>query len=173
MIAASRPAVLYGDFVRLAKPEFAPGIKKRIAFAATVTAEQADTAQGDGRGAGPFQTAACIAPPLDLPEAAQDDFRPRHAAHLHRWAFGTVADVNSVRYRGGCPAGLSLIGWAARTRRRSTLSAAFLGSVGPSLDRPRARRLRVGTTGPGRRRCFRVAPTFRRRRYFPILTPTH
>ena len=35
----------YGDFVRSAKPEFGPGIKERIAFAATVTAEQADAAR--------------------------------------------------------------------------------------------------------------------------------
>jgi amidase len=33
----------YGDFVRSANPEFGPGIKERIAFTATVTAEQADT----------------------------------------------------------------------------------------------------------------------------------
>jgi amidase len=33
----------YGDFVRSAKPEFGPGIKERIAFAAT--AEQADAAR--------------------------------------------------------------------------------------------------------------------------------
>jgi amidase len=83
----------YGDFVRSANPEFGPGIKERIAFAATVTAEQADAARKVMAAARAhvrtlippgtvmaLPTAPCIAPPLDLPDAAQDDFRTRAIA---------------------------------------------------------------------------------------------
>jgi len=117
----------YGDFVRSAKPEFGPGIKERIAFAATVTAEQADAARKVMEAARAhvrtlvppgtvmaLPTAPCIAPPLDLPDAAQDAF------HAHVMRLTCIAGLSGlpqmsipVGTASGCPAGLSLIGWAS------------------------------------------------------------
>jgi hypothetical protein len=92
-------------------------IKERIAFAATVTAEQADAARkvmAAARAHG-----HTLVPPgtvMALPTAPCIAARPagrrarrlphqHHAAHLHRWPFGPVPP-------GACPARLSLIGWA-------------------------------------------------------------
>src|SRR5438445_7233646 len=80
----------YGEFVRSAKPEFGPGIKERVAFSATVTAEQAESARkvmaaarAHIRALVPpgtviaLPTAPCIAPPLDMADAGWDVFRTR------------------------------------------------------------------------------------------------
>ena len=97
----------YGDFVRSAKPELGPGVKERIAFAATVTAEQADAARkvmaaarAHIRALVPpgtvmaLPTAPCIAPPLDMDDAALELLpHRRHAAHLHRRSRRLAADV--------------------------------------------------------------------------------
>ena len=116
----------YGDFVRSAKPEFGPGVKERIAFAATVTAEQADAARKVMAAARAhvrtlvppgtvmaLPTAPCIAPPLDLPDAAQDAFRTRVMRLTCIAGLSGLPQMSiPVGTAGGCPAGLSLIGWA-------------------------------------------------------------
>ena len=116
----------YGDFVTRAKPQLGPGIKERMAFAATVTANQADAARHIVAAARDhlrallppgtimaLPTAPSIAPPADLAGEALESFRvrvmrltcPAGLAGLPQVSLpiGTVA---------GCPAGLSLIGWA-------------------------------------------------------------
>jgi amidase len=116
----------YGEFVRSANPEFGPGIKERIAFAATVTAEQADAARKVMAAARAhvrtlvppgtvmaLPTAPCIAPPLDLPDAAQDDFRTRVMRLTCIAGLSGLPQMSiPVGTAAGCPAGLSLIGWA-------------------------------------------------------------
>ena len=116
----------YGDFVRSARPEFGPGIKERIAFAATVTAEQADASRKVMAAARfhvrtlvppgtvvALPTAPCIAPPLDLPDAAQDAFRTRVMRLTCIAGLSGLPQMSiPVGTAAGCPAGLSLIGWA-------------------------------------------------------------
>ena len=116
----------FGDFVTRAKPALGPGIKERMAFAATVTQAQADAARkivdaaraqlrgvvGSGTIVA-LPTAPCIAPPIDMPADESESFRvrvirlgsPAVLAGLPQITIpvGTVA---------GCPAGLSFIGWA-------------------------------------------------------------
>ena len=116
----------YGDFVRSAKPDLGPGIKERIAYAATVTAEGAQAARRTMAAARAhirgivapgtvmaLPTAPCIAPPLDLPDAAQDAFRTRA---MRLTCVAGLAGLPQISIpagtAGGCPAGLSLIGWA-------------------------------------------------------------
>jgi amidase len=116
----------FGDFVTRAKPALGPGIKERMAYAATVTPEQADAARkivdaarAQLRGlVAPgtvvaLPTAPCIAPRLDMSAEESEAFRvrvmrlgsPAVLAGLPQLTMpvGTVA---------GCPAGLSFIGWA-------------------------------------------------------------
>ena len=116
----------YGAFVTTAKPNLGPGIKERIAYAATVTAQAAEAARAivaearaHIRALVPPGTvvalpaAPCIAPRLDTPPDALELFRVRvmrltctaGLAGLPQVVIpaGTVA---------GCPAGLSFIGWA-------------------------------------------------------------
>jgi len=116
----------YGDFVRSANPEFGPGIKERIAFAATVTAEQADAARKVMAAARAhvrtlippgtvmaLPTAPCIAWPLDLPDAAQDAFRTRVLRLTCIAGLSGLPQMSiPVGTAAGCPVGLSLIGWA-------------------------------------------------------------
>jgi amidase len=116
----------FGDFITRAKPKLGPGIKERMAFAATVTADQADAARKIVAAARThlrallppgtimaLPTAPSIAPPTDLGGGAMESFRVRvmrltcmaGLAGLPQMSLpvGTVA---------GCPAGLSLIAWA-------------------------------------------------------------
>jgi amidase len=115
----------FGDFITRAKPKLGPGIKERMAFAATVTADQADAgrkivtaARAHLRALVPpgtmlaLPTAPSIAPPSDLSGDEMESFRVRvmrltcmaGLAGLPQMSLpvGTVA---------GCPAGLSLIAW--------------------------------------------------------------
>ncbi|HEY4918974.1 MAG TPA: amidase [Xanthobacteraceae bacterium] len=116
----------FGDFVTRVKPALGPGIRERMAFAATVTQAQADAARKTV-GAARAQlrgivtpgtivalpTAPCIAPPIDMSAEDSESFRvrvmrlgsPAVLAGLPQITIpiGTVA---------GCPAGLSFIAWA-------------------------------------------------------------
>jgi amidase len=116
----------YGDFVRSAKPEFGPGIKERIAFAATVTEAQAEparkivaAARAHIRALVPpgtvmaLPTAPCIAPLLDMPEAGWDVFRTRVMRLTCIAGLSGLPQISiPAGTAGGCPAGFSLIGWA-------------------------------------------------------------
>lgn len=58
-------------------------------------------------------TAPSIAPPLDLPDAAQDDFRTRVMRLTCIAGLSGLPQMSiPVGTATGCPAGLSLIGWA-------------------------------------------------------------
>ncbi len=116
----------YGDFVRAAKPEFGPGIKERIAFAATVTAAQTEparkimaAARAHIRALLPpgtvmaLPTAPCIAPLLDMPDAGWDVFRTRVMRLTCIAGLSGLPQISiPAGTVGGCPAGFSLIGWA-------------------------------------------------------------
>jgi amidase len=115
----------FGDFVTRQKPALGPGIRERMAFAATVTAAQADAARKTVDAARAHMlrlvppgtvvalpTAPCIAPRIDMSAEESESFRvrvmrlgcPAVLAGLPQISIpiGTVA---------GCPAGLSFIAW--------------------------------------------------------------
>jgi amidase len=115
----------YGDFVRTEKPQLGPGIKERLAFASTVTVEQADAARrvmaaarAHLRALVPpgtvmaLPTTPSIAPKIDLDEKGLDAFRARV---LRLTCIAGLAGLPQISIPAGtvagCPAGLSFIGW--------------------------------------------------------------
>ena len=116
----------FGDFVRREKPKLGPGIKERMAFAATVTADAADAARkivaaarAHARAMVPpgtivaLPTAPSIAPPLDSSSEEMESFRVRVMRLTCMAGLGGLPQMNlPVGTVAGCPAGLSLIAWA-------------------------------------------------------------
>lgn len=115
----------YGDFVTRAKPQLGPGVKERIAFSATVSAEAADAARQVVAAARThlrallppgtlmaLPTAPCIAPLVDEPADALESFRVRVMRLTCMAGLAGLPQVNlPVGTVSGCPVGLSLIGW--------------------------------------------------------------
>jgi amidase len=115
----------FGDFVTRAKPKLGPGIKERMAFAATVTADQADAgrkivaaARAHLRALVPagtmlaLPTAPSIAPPSDLSGDEMESFRVRVMRLTCMAGLAGLPQMNlPVGTVAGCPAGLSLIAW--------------------------------------------------------------
>jgi amidase len=116
----------YGDFVRRDNPQFGPGVKERIAFAATVTADAAGAAQQTMAAArarirslvapgtvAVLPSTPCIALPLDSDAAALDTFRTRT---LRMTCIAGLAGLPQLSIPAGtvagCPVGFSVIGWA-------------------------------------------------------------
>jgi amidase len=115
----------YGDFVRTEKPQLGPGIKERVAFASTVTVDQADAARRVMTAARAhllalvspgtvmaLPTAPSIAPKLDLDEKGLDGFRTRVQRLTSMAGLAGLPQINiPVGTIAGCPAGMSFIGW--------------------------------------------------------------
>jgi amidase len=115
----------FGAFVTQAKRKFGPGIKERMEFAATVTAEQATAARKTAhlarthiRALVPegtimaLPTAPSIAPRLDQKEDELEYFRVRVMRLTCMAGLAGVPQMNlPVGTVSGCPVGLSLIGW--------------------------------------------------------------
>ena len=115
----------FGDFVRHAKPKLGPGIKERMEFAATVTAEAADASRkivAAGRAhirslVPPgtmiaIPTAPSIAPPIGSSHEEMESFRARVMRLTCMAGLGGLPQMNlPAGTVAGCPAGLSLIAW--------------------------------------------------------------
>ena len=138
----------FGAFVTASKPQLGPGIKERIAYAATVTAAQAEAARttvaaarARMRGLVPpgtvmaLPTSPCIAPPVDLPAEAQEAFRVRVQRLSCMSVLSGLPQVTiPAGVLDGCPAGLSFIGWAGGDEALLDLAcelARFCGVVRP------------------------------------------
>jgi amidase len=116
----------FGAFITQRKPKLGPGIKERMAFAATVT--EADCAAGRDVLAPArahiralmtpgtmvaLPSAPAIAPLIDTPTDAIEDFRTRVMRLTCTAGIGGLPQVSiPVGTVDGCPAGLSFIGWA-------------------------------------------------------------
>jgi amidase len=115
----------FGDFVTRARPALGPGIKERIAFAATVTPAQADAsrevlapARTHIRALVPpgtimaLPTAPCIAPRHDIAGEEAESFRARVMRLTCMAGIAGLPQINiPIGTVAGCPAGLSFIGW--------------------------------------------------------------
>jgi len=116
----------YGAFITAVKPKLGPGIKERMAFAATVTKADAEAARGVHKTAHAqlracvppgtilaLPTAPCIAPLIDTLADALESFRVRVMRLTCIAGLSGLPQVTlPVGTISGCPAGLSFIGWA-------------------------------------------------------------
>jgi amidase len=138
----------YGAFVTTAKPQLGPGIKERIAYAATVTAEAAGAAHRTMAAARThirglvlpgtvmaLPTSPCIAPPVDLAAEALEPFRVRVQRLTCMSVLSGLPQITiPAGIVDGCPTGLSLIGWAGGDEALLDLAcmlARFCGIVLP------------------------------------------
>jgi amidase len=116
---------VYGPFVTKHRPNFGPGIRERMAFAATVSASDAQSA-AKKRAAAHEQlharikrgtilalpAAPAIAPLLQTPAAALEDFRVRTFRLTCIAGLSGLPQVTiPAGIVSGCPVGLSFIGW--------------------------------------------------------------
>ncbi len=116
----------FGGFVSKHKPNIGPGIRERIAFAATVTKAQDDAARTVQLGARDhirqvavpgtilaLPTAPSIAPLASTPSAELEDFRVRVMRLTCTAGVAGLPQMNlPAALLDGCPIGLSFIGWA-------------------------------------------------------------
>ena len=116
----------FGDFVTKHHPKMGPGIRERMAFAATVTKAQADAGRSaHGRAREHIRrvvapgtilalpTAPAIAPRADTPAADLEDFRARVMRLTCTAGMAGLPQMSiPAGTINGCPIGLSFIGWA-------------------------------------------------------------
>jgi amidase len=126
IVQAYETWVTFGDFITRAKPKLGPGIKERMAFAATVSKADCEAARAvlapareHVRTLVPPGTllalpiAPSIAPLIDTPAAALEDFRVRVMRLTCTAGLSGLPQVSiPVGTVDGCPVGLSFIGWA-------------------------------------------------------------
>jgi amidase len=117
---------VYGDFVSRVKPQFGPGVAERFAAAATVTEEMAaearvmqERARDRIRGVAQpgtllvLPTSPAVAPLADAPNAVHEAFRLRAMRMTCIAGLSGLPQMSiPIGTIGGCPVGLSFIGWA-------------------------------------------------------------
>jgi amidase len=116
----------FGAFIRAHRPPLGPGIRERMAYAASVSDTQADEARAfvtalraDLRRRIPpgsvvcLPTAPCIAPRVDAPADELDRFRTRVMTLVCPGGLGGLPQVTlPAGTVDGCPVGVSFMGWA-------------------------------------------------------------
>jgi amidase len=138
----------FGGFVTRVKPKFGPGIKERMEFAATVTDDQAKAARKIVAAARTkirallptgtimaLPTSPTIAPPTDLKGDELESFRVRVMRLTCMAGLAGLPQMTlPIGTVSGCPAGLSLIGWAGADEVLLGLSVSLARYLG--LARP-------------------------------------
>ena len=116
----------YGEFVARRQPQFGPGIRERMEFAATVSEREVENARGQHVAAHDriramanvgtvlaLPTAPCIAPRVDVPMDELESFRVRVMRLTCIAGLGGLPQVTlPIGSVAGFPVGLSFIGWA-------------------------------------------------------------
>jgi amidase len=116
----------FGDFIRTHRPEPGPGIRERLEAASRITPDEAATARavlGEARAhirrvvtpgtVLAMPTAPCIAPLVDGDANEMDRFRTRvMRLTVTAGAAGLPQVSIPIGTLGGCPVGLSFVGWA-------------------------------------------------------------
>jgi amidase len=117
---------VYGRFVEEKRPRLGPGVGERLTIASKVTKAEADAARKIHIAARDHiraqimpgtimavPSAPCIAPKIDTPQDALESFRVRVMRLTCIAGLGGLPQVSiPIGTVAGCPAGLSLIGWA-------------------------------------------------------------
>lgn len=126
LVQAKEVWEIFGDFVAQARPKFGPGIKERMEFAATITADQANAARKIAAAAREhiralvpsgtimaLPSSPSIAPHADLKGDELESFRVRAMRLTCMAGLAGLPQMNlPVGTVAGCPAGVSLIAWA-------------------------------------------------------------
>jgi amidase len=129
----------YGDFVTRKNPRLGPGVKERMAFAATVSDDDEqrarrvhDAARARLRGLLvpgailALPTAPCIAPLIDTPPDALESFRVRVMRLTCSAGLAGLPQVSiPAGTVSGCPVGLSFIAWAGGDEALLDLALGF------------------------------------------------
>ena len=129
----------FGDFVTRIRPKLGPGVKERLEFAASVTADQADEAGVIAKAARThlrdnvrpgtilaIPTSPSIAPLLDLDAHDMEAFRVRAMRLTCIAGLAGLPQMNlPVGTVAGCPAGLSLIAWSGGDEALLDLTASL------------------------------------------------
>jgi amidase len=116
----------FGDFITRQKPALGPGIRERMEYSASVTEAEVTAARAVHAQAREhilqtvkpgtilaLPTAPCIAPLIDMPPAEMEHFRVRVMRLTCIAGMAGLPQMNlPVGTLGGCPIGLSFIGWA-------------------------------------------------------------
>ena len=140
----------FGDFITRARPALGPGLKERMAFAATVTAAQAaearktvDSARAHIRALVPpgtvmaLPTAPCIAPPIDQSGDELESFRVRVMRLTCMAGLAGLPQINlPIGMVEACPAGLSFIGWPGGDEALLDLACALARYCGVTAEGP-------------------------------------
>jgi amidase len=135
---------LHGDFVTTRKPNFGPGIRERMAYAAALSGTQENAARGamhEGRAAIrnllrpgsvlALPTAPSIAPSVQATEQELDHFRTRAMALTCIAGISGLPQVTiPAGTASGCPVGLSFIGWAGGDEALLDLAVALAPCCG-------------------------------------------
>lgn len=138
----------FGPFVRSAKPRLGPGIKERIAFAASVTATEAAAARRvveearnrvrDLIAPGTIvlmPTSPAVAPRPDADGATLDAFRTRVIRFTSLAGLGGLPQVTlPAGTVGGLPAGISLMGWFGGDEAVLDIAVAVSKQCGIAVD---------------------------------------
>jgi amidase len=136
----------FGDFVVRKSPKLGPGIKERMAFAASVTAEQANAARSVAAAARDhlralvspgtivaLPTAPSIAPRVELDADALESFRVRVMRLTCPAGLAGLPQMNlPIGTVSGCPAGLSFIAWGGADEALLDLAVSLAPYCGQS-----------------------------------------
>ena len=137
----------FGDFVVRASPKFGPGIKERMAFAASVTADQANAARKVAAAGREhlhalippgtivaLPTSPSIAPRVELNADELESFRVRVMRLTCLAGLAGLPQMNlPVGMVYGCPAGLSFIAWGGGDEVLLDLAVSLARYCGQSL----------------------------------------
>jgi amidase len=149
----------YGDFITRHRPKLGPGIKERMAFAATVGEADAAAARPVHEAARAhlhglltpgtvlaLPSAPCIAPLIDAPADALESFRVRVMRLTCMAGLSGLPQVSlPVGTVDGCPVGLSFMGWSGGDEALLDLAVAvarFGGGTGTTAPLPRSTKKR-------------------------------
>ena len=130
---------IYGKWIEAHRPRLGPGIRERMAYAATISEDTAavarrtfSTVRAELRSRiqpgtiAALPSAPCIAPRVDSTSEELDAFRSRAMALTSIAGLGGLPQVTiPIGTLDGCPIGLSLIGWAGADETLLDLAVAL------------------------------------------------